>query len=140
MDHHASFMIINYASVIIRNHCESSMIMHHHASWIMIHHRSSCIMHDHSSPATKGSPFMAWGVGGKNLTARIVPDTLGGKMGAKVVPVRAVNAPTISKCTARRDEANRDDRRSPNPLFWVETAGFQVDIFGRFFVDFLGCP
>ena len=38
------------------------MIVHHHASWIMIHHGSSCIMHDHSSPATKGSPFMAWGV------------------------------------------------------------------------------
>ena len=62
MDDHASFMIMNHASVMIMNHCESSMIMHHHASWIMIHHGSSCIMHDHSSPATKGSPFMAWGV------------------------------------------------------------------------------
>ena len=83
---------------------------------------------------------MAWGVGGKNLTARIVPDMLGGKTGTKVVPVGALNAPTISKCTALRGEANRDDGRSPNPLFWVETEGFRVDIFGRFLVDFLGCP
>ena len=83
---------------------------------------------------------MAWGVGGKNLTARIVPDMLGGKMGTKMVPVGALDAPTISKCTALRGEANRDDGRSPNPLFWVETEGFRVDIFGRFLVDFLGCP
>ena len=83
---------------------------------------------------------MAWGGGGKDLTARIVPDMLGGKMGMKMVPVRALNAPTISKCTVLRGEANRDDGRSPNPLFWVETEGFRVDIFGRFLVDFLGCP
>ena len=83
---------------------------------------------------------MAWGVGGKNLTARIVPDMLGGKMGTKMVPVGALNAPTISKCTALRDEANRDDGRSPNPVFCIETEGFGVDIFGRFLVDFLGCP
>ena len=83
---------------------------------------------------------MAWGGGGKNLTARIVPDMLEGKMGTKMVPVGALNAPTISKCTALRGEANRDDGRSPNPLFWVKTAGFRVNIFGRFLVDFLGCP
>ena len=83
---------------------------------------------------------MAWGGGGKNLTARIVPDMLGRKTGTKRVPVGAVNAPTISKCTALRGEAVRDDGRSPNPLFWVETEGFRVDIFGRFFVDFFGCP
>ena len=72
---------------------------------------------------------MAWGGGGKNLTARIVPDMVKGKTGMKVVPVGALNAPTISKCTALRDEANRDDGRSPNPLFGVETEGFRVDIF-----------
>ena len=57
-------MIMKHASVMIMNHCESSRIMHHHASWIKIHHGSSCIMHDHSSPATMGSPLMAWGVSG----------------------------------------------------------------------------
>ena len=81
---------------------------------------------------------MALGVGGKNLTARIVPDMLGGKMGTKRVPVGALNAPTILKCTVLRSEANRDDGRSPNPLFWFETEGFRADIFGRFLVDFLG--
>ena len=30
-------------------------------------------------------------------------------------------------------DAIRDDWKSPNPLFWVEAAGFRVDIFGRFF-------
>ena len=89
---------------------------------------------------SSGFSFHGLGGGGKNLTARIVPDMLGGKMGTKVVPVRALNAPTISKCTALRGEAVRDDGRSPNPLFGVETAGFRVDIFGRFLVDFLGCP
>ena len=83
---------------------------------------------------------MAWGAGGKNLTARIVPDILGGKMGTKVVPVGALNASTISKRRVLRGEAIRDNGRSPNPLFGVETAGFRVDVFGRFLVDFLGCP
>ena len=73
---------------------------------------------------------MAWGVGGKNLTTRIVPDMLGRKTGTKVIPVRALNASTISKCTALGDEAVRDDGRSPNPLFGFETEGFRVDIFG----------
>ena len=81
---------------------------------------------------------MAWGGGGKNLTARIAPDMLGSKMGTKVVPVRALNAPTISKCTALRGEANRDDGRSPNPVI-LGGGGFRFDIFGRFLVDFLGC-
>ena len=85
-----------------------------------------------------GSPFMSWGVGVKNLTARIAPDMLGSKMGTKMVPVRALNTPTISKCTALRDEAVRDDGRSPDPLFWLEMAGFRVDIFDRFLVDLLG--
>ncbi len=83
---------------------------------------------------------MDWGSGVKNLTARIAPDMLGSKMGTKMVPVGALNAPTISKCTALRGEAVRDDGRSPNPLFWIETAGFWVDIFGRFLVDFFGVP
>ena len=83
---------------------------------------------------------MAWGGGGKNLTARIAPDMLGSKMGTEMVPVRALSTPTTSRCTALRGEAVRDDGRSPNPLFWVETEGFRVDIFGKFLVDFLGCP
>ena len=62
---------------------------------------------------------MAWGGGGKNLTARIAPDMLGSKMGTKMVPVRALNTPTISKCTVLRGEAIRDDGRSPKPLFWA---------------------
>ena len=85
--------------------------------------------------------LLLWpGGGGKNLTARIAPDMLGSKMGTKMVSVRALNTPTIAKCTVLRGEAVRDDGRSPNPLFWIETGGFRVDIFGRFFVDFLGCP
>ena len=83
---------------------------------------------------------MAWGAGGKNITARIVPDVLVSKMGMKMVPVRALNAPTISKCTALRCEAVRDDGRLPNPLFGIETASFRVDMFGHFFVFFLRCP
>ena len=82
---------------------------------------------------------MAWGVGGKNLTARIVPDMLGRKMGTKRVPVGALNAPTISKCTVFRGEAVRDDGRSLKSLCGIETAGFRVDAFGRIFVAFLGC-
>ena len=73
---------------------------------------------------------MAWGGGAKNLTARIVPDMLGGKMGTKRVPVGALNAPTISKCTVLRVEAVCDDGRLPNPLFCTETAGLRVDVSG----------
>ena len=60
LDDHALLMIMNHAMIL--SHYESSQIMHHHASCIMIHHGSSCIMHDQSSPATMGSPLMAWGV------------------------------------------------------------------------------
>ena len=84
---------------------------------------------------------MAWGgVGTKKLTARIVPDMLGSKMGTKMVPMRALNAMTISKCKVFRGEAICDDGRSPTPLFGIEMAGFRVDVFGRFLVDFLGAP
>ena len=83
---------------------------------------------------------MAWGGGGKNLTARIVPDMLGGKMGTKRVPVGALNAPTISKCTALRGEAVRDDGRSPKPLFGVETEEFRVYILADFWWIFWGAP
>ena len=89
---------------------------------------------------SSGFSFDNLGGGGKNLTARIAPDMLGSKMGTKMVPVRALNTLTISKCTALRGEAVRDDGRSPNPLFGVETGGVRVDILGRFLVDFLGCP
>ena len=64
---------------------------------------------------------------------------LGSKMGTKMVPVRALKAPsTISRAKFRGD-AIRDDGRSPNPLFGCEMAGFRVDVFGKFLVDFLGC-
>ena len=84
------------------------------------------------------SAKVSWGSGAKNLTARKSPDMLGGKMGTKRVPVRALKVPYSSKCTVFQGEAIRDDGKSPNPLFWVETADFQVDIFGRFLVDFFG--
>ena len=87
-----------------------------------------------------GSPNMSWGVGVKNLTARNSPDMLGEKICTKRVPVRALNIPTISKCTVFRGEAIRDDGKSPNPVFWVETAGFRVDVFGRFSEFFFGAP
>ena len=87
------------------------------------------ISHDASLGMIHGwSANVSWGVGVKNLTARIAPDMLGSKMGTKMVHMTALNAPTISKCTALRGEAVRDDGRSPNPLFGLETAGFRVDI------------
>ena len=73
------------------------------------------------------------GVGVKNLTARNSPDMLGDKIGMKQVPVQALNAPYSSKCIVFQGEAIRDDGKSPNPLFWIETADFRVDIFGQFF-------
>ena len=76
------------------------------------------------------SANVAWGVGVKNLTARNSPDMLGDKIGMKQIP--ALNAPCSSKCIVFQGEAIRDDGKSPNPLFWVETADFRV--------DFLGCP
>ena len=79
-----------------------------------------------------GSPNLSWGVGVKNLTARVVPDMLGGKMGMKRVPWRALKVSTISNSTVFRGEAIREDGRSPEPLFWVEMGDFQVDFFGRF--------
>ena len=76
--------------------------------------------------------------GGGNLTARNLPDVLGGKMGTKRVPVRALKLPYPSKCTVFQGEAIRDNGRSPKALFWVETASSRGDIFGRFLVDFFG--
>ena len=99
------------------------------------------IIHDASGGMIHGgSPKMSWGSGAKNLTARKSPDMLRGKIGTKRAPGRALNISTILKRTVFLGEAVRDDGRSPNPLFWVETAGFRVDIFGRFLVDFFGCP
>ena len=99
------------------------------------------IIHDASGGMIHGgSPKMSWGSGAKNLTARKSPDMLGSKMGTKMVPVRALNTLTVSKCTALRGEAVRDDGRPPNPLFSVEAAGFRVDVFGRFLVFFFGAP
>ena len=86
------------------------------------------------------SAKVSWGVGVKNLTARDVPDMLGGKMGMKRVAVRALKAPSTISCAKFRGEAIREDERSPGPLFWVETADFRVDFFGRFFLDVWGAP
>ena len=83
---------------------------------------------------------MTWGGGVKKITARIMPDMLGAKIGTKRVPVRALNTPTSSKCTAFQGEAIRDDRRSPNPVFGVEAVGFRVDVFGLFIFVFFWCP
>ena len=53
------------------------------------------IIHDASGGMIHGwSAKVSWGVGVKNLTARIVPDMLGSKMGTKMVPVRALEAPS----------------------------------------------
>ena len=99
------------------------------------------IIHDASGGMIHGgSPKMSWGSGAKNLTARKSPDMLGSKMGTKMVPVRALKAPsTISRAKFRGD-AIRDDGRSPNPLFLVETASFWADFFCILFVDFCGAP
>ena len=61
-------------------------------------------------------------------------------MGTKQVPVRALKLPTKSICIVFQGEAIGDDGKSPKPLFWVETADFRVEVFGRFFVDFWGAP
>ena len=91
------------------------------------------MIHGRSAKVSEGS-------GAKNLTARKSPDMLGGKMGTKRVPVRALKLPTISICIVFQGEAIGDDGKSPKPLFWVETASFQVEVFDGFLVDFLGAP
>ena len=99
------------------------------------------IIHDASGGMIHGgSPKMSWGSGAKNLTARKSPDMLGSKMGTKMVPVRALNAQSTILRAKFRGDAIRDDGRSPNPLFWVETASFRSDIFRVFVVDFWGAP
>ena len=85
-----------------------------------------------------GLPTCPRGVGWKNLTARKLPDMLGGKMGTKRVPVRALKLPYPSKCIVFQGEAIPDNGRSPKALFWVETASFQVEVFDGFLVDFFG--
>ena len=72
---------------------------------------------------------MSEGVGGKNLTARILPDMLGDKIGMKWPPVRALKLATISICIVFQGEPIGDDGKSPKPLFWVETASFRVEVF-----------
>ena len=83
---------------------------------------------------------MAWRGGGKNLTARIAPDMLGSKMDTKIVPVRALKAPSTILRAKFRGDAIRDDGRSPNHLLWVETAGVRADFFVMLFVEFWGAP
>ena len=87
------------------------------------------MIHGWSAKVSEGS-------GAKNLTARKSPDMLGGKMGTKRVPVRALKLPYPSKCTVFQGEAIRDNGRSPKALFGVETASFRVNIFDEFLVDF----
>ena len=53
----------------------------------------------------------------------------------KWAPVRALKLPTISICIVFQGEAIGDDGKSPNPLFWVETASFRVEVFDVFLVD-----
>ena len=79
------------------------------------------IVHDASGGMIHGgSPKMSWGSGAKNLTARKSPDMLGGKMGTKRVPVRALKLPTISICIVFQGEAIGDGGKSPKPLFkWL---------------------
>ena len=99
------------------------------------------ISHDASLGLIHGwSANVSWGVGVKKLTARNSPDMLGDKIGMKQVPVRALNAPYSSIVIVFQGEAIRDDGKSPNPLFRVETADFRADVFGNFFVDFWGAP
>ena len=83
---------------------------------------------------------MSEGGGGKNLTARNLPDMLGDKIGMKWPPVRALKLPTISICIVFHGEAIGDDGKSPKPLFGVETASFRVEVFDCFFEDSLGAP
>ena len=86
----------------------------------------------------EGLPRFPGGV--KNLTARNSSEMLGEQIGMKRVPVRALKLPITSKCTVFRCEAIRDGKRSLKQVFWVETAGFWVNVFGRFGADFFGCP
>ena len=55
------------------------------------------------------SPKMSDGVGGKNLTARNMPDMLGDEISMKWAPERALKLPTISICIvfSRRSDWRR---------------------------------
>ena len=84
--------------------------------------------------------MMAWGVGVENLIARNSPDMLGTKMGTKIAPIWRLNAPKVPFCAKFRREAVRDDGKVRNPIVLGPNAGFRVDVFGRFSVDFFGVP
>ena len=75
------------------------------------------------------SAKVSWGSGAENLTARKSPDMLGGKMGTKRVPVRALKLPYPSLCIVFQGEAIGDDGKSPKPLFGVETMNFGAEVF-----------
>ena len=121
-------------SVMIYNDSWSCM-MRAWWSWMMHDHPWCIMMHD-----SWGFSFVGLGGWVKNLTARNLEDMLGDKIGTKRVPVVALNISTSSNWPVFRCEAVRDDQRSPKGLFWVETADFRVNIFGRFFVNFWGAP
>ena len=74
-----------------------------------------------------GSALMAWGAGVENLIARNSPDMLGTKMRTEIAKKLRQNAPYSSKCVVFRGEAIRDDGKSPNALFCIETADFRVE-------------
>ena len=76
---------------------------------------------------------MSWGGGVQNLTARNSSDNLGTKIDMKRVPVRALKLRPHQNAQFFQGEAIQDHGRSPNIIFWVETAGFQVDVFERLF-------
>ena len=79
------------------------------------------------------SANMSEGAGGKNLTARNLPDMLGGKIAMEWAPVRALKLPTISICIVFQGEAIGDDGKSPKPNF-----GSKRQISGsKFSADFL---
>ena len=82
------------------------------------------------------SANMTDGGGGKNLTARNLPDMLGDKSGMKWAVVRALKLPTISICIVFQGEAIGDDGKSPKALCRVETASSLVEVLRGFVVDF----
>ena len=98
---------------------------------MIVNHASvMCMNHGRSANLSEGG-------GRENLTARNLPDMLGDKIGMKWAAVRALKLPTIiSICIVFQGEAIGDDGKSPKPLFWVETASFQVEVFDVF----VWCP
>ena len=62
------------------------------------------------------------------------------KVTLKIVPLRALHAPSTAFCAKSRGEAIREDGALPKPVIWVETAGFQVDFLCPFLLNIFGMP